>query len=155
MKRDELIKKLKQYFKIEELVCPHVYNKYREEQMWSFFSMAALETLLVLREYIIQKPFIINNWKSGGSYSQRGLRCNICAIPKEKTNLEKVYMSAHCTGEAYDITVQGMSAEEAHQLIIKNKDNLPYPIRLEDGVSWLHVDTYDMGNGKKITLFRV
>lgn len=96
MKRDELIKKLKQYFKIEELVCSHVYNKYREEQMWSFFSMAALETLLVLREYIIQKPFIINNWKSGGSYSQRGLRCNICAIPKEKTNLEKVYMSAHC-----------------------------------------------------------
>ena len=64
-------------------------------------------------------------------------------------------MSAHCTGEAYDITVQGMSAEEARQLIIKNKDNLPYPIRLEDGVSWLHVDTYDMGNGKKITLFRV
>ena len=27
-------------------------------------------------------------------------------------------------------------------------------IRLEDGVSWLHVDTMDLCNGKKVTLFK-
>lgn len=154
MKRSELVNELKKFFKIEELVCKHVYNKYREDQIWSFFSMAALETLLVLRRDIIKKPFVINNWKStSGNYTQRGLRCNLCQIPKEKTRLEKVYMSAHCSGEAFDITVQGMTAEEARKMIDRQQTILPYPIRIESGVSWLHVDTYDVGNGKKVTYF--
>ena len=154
MLREQVVSELKKFFKIEELVCKHAYNKYSEDQCWSFFSCAALETLLVLRKDIIKKPFIINNWKKGGEFSQRGLRCNICPIPRGKTLLEKVYMSAHCTGEAFDITVQGMSAEEARQLIAKNAIELPYPIRLEKDVTWLHVDAYNMGNGQKITYFK-
>lgn len=153
MTRKELIEELKKYFKIEELVCSHVYNKYSEMQCWSFFSKTALEILLILRREIIKKGMVVNNWKTGGPYSQRGLRCNLCPIPKEKTRLEKVYMSAHCTGEAFDITVMGMSAEEARRLIKENKDKLPHPIRLESGVNWLHVDTYDIGNGEKVTFF--
>lgn len=154
MTRNELVSELKKFFKIEELVCKHVYDKYREEQIWSFFSMPALSTLLVLRRDILGKPFVVNNWKNGGSYSQRGLRCNLCPIPKEKTRLEKVYMSAHCTGEAFDITVQGMTAEEARNIIDLSRDRLPYPIRLEQDVSWLHVDAYDDGKGKTITYFK-
>lgn len=151
MERDELIKKLKQYFKIEELVCKHVYDKYREDQIWSFFSMQSLETLLVLRRDILKVPLVINSWKD--NYTQRGLRCNLCAIPKERTRLEKVYMSAHCTGEAFDITVKGMTAEQARRKIDDMQDFLPYPVRMESGVTWLHIDTYDEGNGKKVNYF--
>lgn len=88
MERKEIIGRLGRYFTLPELVCPHVYNKYSESQIWSFFTTEALETLLVLREEILCKPFIINNWKNGGSYSQRGLRCNVCVLCKEKTMLE-------------------------------------------------------------------
>jgi hypothetical protein len=154
MERKEIIRRLGKYFTLPELVCPHVYNKYSESQIWSFFTTEALETLLVLREEIICKPFIINNWKNGGSYSQRGLRCNVCILCKEKTILEKPYMSAHALGRAFDITVSGMEAEAARKIIIDDSDKLPYPIRLEDGVSWLHVDTMDLCNGKKVTLFK-
>lgn len=150
--RRDIINELKKYFSIKELVCQHVYNKYREDQIWSFFSMQSLETLLVLRRDILKVPLVINSWKD--NYTQRGLRCNLCAIPKERTRLEKVYMSAHCTGEAFDITVKGMSAEEARKKIASLEDFLPYPIRLEKDVTWLHIDTYDEGNGSKITYFK-
>lgn len=63
-------------------------------------------------------------------------------------------MSAHNFGKAIDATVQGMTAEEARNLIIKNQVLLPYPIRLEDNVSWLHLDVYDMNKGK-VYLFKV
>lgn len=151
MERKTLVNELKKYFSIKELVCPHVFNKYREDQMWSFFSMQALEILLVLRRDILKVPLIINSWKD--NYTQRGLRCNLCAIPKEKTRLEKVYMSAHCTGEAFDITVKGMTAEQARRKIDDMQDFLPYPVRMESGVTWLHIDTYDEGNGKKVNYF--
>lgn len=68
--------------------------------------------------------------------------------------LEKPYLSAHCLGRGFDVTVSGMSAEDARQAIIKASDKLPYPIRLEDGVSWLHVDVMDLCNGQKVTLFK-
>lgn len=154
MNRNELIKEVKKYFKIEELVCKHVFTKYKEDQMWMFFSTQVLETLLVLRRDIINRPFVINNWKNGGSYSQRGLRCNCCQLVKEKTALEKVYMSAHCLGHAFDVTVIGLSAEEARKQIEMNKHKLPYPIRIEKDVTWLHFDTYDTGAWDKITYFK-
>jgi hypothetical protein len=37
-------------------------------------------------------------------------------------------------------------------LIIENQDKLPYNIRLEDEVSWLHVDVRD--RGVKVYLFK-
>ena len=50
--------------------------------------------------------------------------------------------------------LEGMTAEEARRLIIKNQILLPYPIRLEDGVSWLHLDVYNADKGK-VYLFKV
>jgi hypothetical protein len=153
MERKETIERLKKYFTLPELVCPHVYRKYPEAQIWSFFTTEALETLLILREEILCKPFIINNWQNGGGYSQRGLRCNVCVLCKEKTMLEKPYLSAHALGRGFDITVSGMEAEAARKLIVDDSGKLPYPIRLEDGVNWVHVDTMNLCNGKKVTLF--
>lgn len=141
------------YFNIKELVCPDVYNKFGE-QAWMFIDHRLIETLDIIREKILCKPMVINNWAAGGSYTQRGLRCNICQLVKSKTDIGRIYLSAHNFGKAIDATVQGMTAQEARDLIIKNQVLLPYPIRLEDNVSWLHLDVYDMNKGK-VYLFKV
>lgn len=79
------------------------------------------------------------------------MRCNICPMVKEKTT---VYESAHCNGMGFDITVVGMDAEDARDIIKDNEDKLPYPIRLEEDVTWVHVDCYDPCNNKKINTFK-
>ena len=145
--------KKSRYFKIQELVCPEVYRRYGE-QAWMFIDPELIETLDMIREKILCKPMIVNNWSAGGSYTQRGLRCNLCQLVKDKTKAGKLYLSAHNFGKAVDATVQGMTAEEARRLIVKNQILLPYPVRLEDGVNWLHLDVYDADKGK-VYLFKV
>lgn len=147
MERSEIIKQLKQYFKISELVCPHILYRFHENTAWMFLSTQLLHTLLVLRTEIINKPFIINTKSS----TQRGKRCNMCSMVRQK-NL--AYESAHCNGFGVDITVDGMSAEDAREIIKQNEGKLPYPIRLEEDVNWLHVDCYDPCNGNKINTFK-
>jgi hypothetical protein len=63
-----------------------------------------------------------------------------------------MYVSPHMTGQGVDFDVQGLLAEEVRQWLIKNPNLLPYPIRLEAGVSWVHLDTRDTGI-QKVTLF--
>lgn len=152
MTKKELITKVKKYFALRELVCRHVFDKYGETA-WQFLQYDYLYLLLILREDILKKPMVVNNWGLGGSYSQRGLRCNICQIPSDKTKAGKPYMSAHCMGCAVDCTVSGMTAEEARQLIKANLDKIPFNLRMEEGVSWLHVDTYDNGTETKLITF--
>lgn len=142
---------IKDYFNIKELVCPHVYDKHRE-YAWNFFDPRLLDTLFVIREKI-GKPIVVNNWAVGGDFSQRGLRCNICSIPKEKTALEKLYMSAHSQGMAVDFDVSGMRAEEVRKWIKDNQIFLPYPIRLEEDVNWVHLDVRSDGF-RNITWFK-
>jgi hypothetical protein len=142
---------IKDYFNIKELVCPHVYDKHRE-YAWNFFDPRLLDTLFVIREKI-GKPIVVNNWAVGGDFSQRGLRCNICSIPKEKTALEKLYMSAHSQGMAVDFDVSGMKAEEVRKWIKDNQIFLPYPIRLEEDVNWVHLDVRSDGF-RNITWFK-
>jgi hypothetical protein len=62
-------------------------------------------------------------------------------------------MSAHCLGKAVDFHVQGLEAEEVRQWILKNKNWWPYHIRLEEDVSWVHLDLYDNDKGEKVYLF--
>ena len=127
------------YFGIKELVCPHVYELHGESA-WQFLDKKLLETLDWLRDNL-GKPIIVNNWAQGGQYSQRGLRCTRCILVIEKVDLRKVYLSAHIQGKAVDFHVVGMTAEEVRQWIIDHADELPYPVRLERDVSWVHCDT--------------
>ena len=59
MEREEIIKELKNYFRIGELVCNHIYSKFKD-QAWMFLSTPLLHTLLVLRTEIINLPMIVN-----------------------------------------------------------------------------------------------
>lgn len=137
------------YFKIEELVCRHVYEKFGDKA-WMFIDSRLVETLNLLREKILGVPMIINTWKDGGGYSQRGLRCNRCQLVREKT---APYLSAHVLGKGVDFNATGMTSDEVRSAIVKAQVLLPYPVRLERDVSWVHLDVYDSGNGNKVTLF--
>ena len=132
MERNQIISALNQYFSIEELVCNHTYDKWRNNA-WQFLDTHYLHALLVIRRDILKLPMVCNH----DSAHQRGLRCNRCELVKSKNN---VYLSAHILGKAGDFTVKGMTAEEARQKIKNNAHLLPCPIRLERGVSWLHLD---------------
>ena len=146
MSRSETITALKQYFKVKELVCPHTYQR-SGENAWQFLSTCYLETLLVIREQILADPMYCNT----SNLNQRGLRCNLCPIVANKQSL---YLSAHILGKAGDFTVRGLTAEEARNKIIQNAHLLPYPIRMEKNVTWLHIDTLPQHSiTEKIHLF--
>lgn len=146
MTRLEIIGQLRAFFDVSELVCPHTYKRFGEAA-WQFFDTETLHTLLVLRKEILRVPMTIN----AGESTQRGLRCNLCAIVKGQKNQ---YLSAHLMGKGFDVVSSQMTAQEMRDKIFENADKLPVPIRIEDGVSWLHFDTFDPSNGKnKITFF--
>lgn len=135
---------IKEYFNIKELVCKHVYNKWKE-RAWQFLDDRLLENLLFIRQNI-NKPIIINNWENGKT--QRGLRCNCCKLVTD--NKDKVYLSQHIFGKAVDFDVVGMSAEEVRQWIKSNQDKLPHPCRLEKDVNWVHLDVMNNTSSKII-----
>ena len=132
--RDAIIKALKNYFHITELVCPDVYKKFGE-RAWQFFTTDALYGLLLLRETILCRPMYINNYKRG--ITQRGLRCNRCELVRGKAT---VYLSQHIFGNAWDFTVEGMTAAQARRKIIENANQFPHQIRLEKDKPWVHID---------------
>ena len=127
------------YFKIEELVSKQVYEKYKEK-CWEFINPRIINFLNQLREDL-GKPIIINNWKSGGEFQQRGLRTNKDPLVLNKTGL---YCSQHCFGNAVDFNVKGMETKEVYDYIIKNYSNYKdYITRMENinsAPTWIHVD---------------
>lgn len=132
MTREEILKEIRKYFDIDELVCDHTYARWKE-QAWEFLDTDYLHCLLVIRRDILKKPM----WCNGAGKKQRGLRCNLCQMVKEKKVL---YLSSHILGKAGDFTISGMSAEQARQAIKANANLLPCNIRIERAVSWLHFD---------------
>lgn len=149
MTREDIIEQLKEFFSVDELVCPHTYAKHKEAS-WQFLDTDWLHCLLVIRRDILKAPMTCNN---GSSLTQRGLRCNMCQLVKDK---KSNYLSAHILGKAGDFTVKGKTAEQARQKIKMYADLLPCNIRLEEGVTWLHFDTLPQwGIEDKVYGFRV
>ena len=153
MTRGEIIEALKGYFDIKDLVCQHTWKNWGEKS-WQFLSTEYLHTLLIVRRDILKSAMTCNNWSAGGSFSQRGLRCNICQIVIDKTKSFQSYLSAHVTGNGGDFDVKGMSAEAARLRIQSMSAPLLYQIRLEADVNWLHFDVYDSGSGEEVTVFK-
>jgi hypothetical protein len=139
-----------EYFDLPELVCEDVFNEYGE-RAWQFFDSRLLITLDTIRDRI-GKPIFVNDWQVHGSYSQRGLRCFRCDLVKDKIKAGQMYMSAHCLGKGADFTVQGLLAEEVRLWIVAKANWWPYHIRLEKGVSWVHLDVFDSSE-QKVYLF--
>lgn len=146
MTRDQIIRELREFFQIRELVCEHTHSKWGE-RAWQFLDTAFLHNLLVIRRDILQAPMVCNH----GSQLQRGLRCNRCGLVAQK---DAVYLSSHVLGKAADFTIQGMTAQEARSRIRNSANLLPYPLRMEGGVTWLHIDVLpQFGINEKIYEF--
>ena len=133
------------HFILEELVCPHVFKEFGE-MSWPFFDDKLLMTIDLLRDQL--GPIFINNWDMKGKYDERGFRCIRCSIVKDAIEKKTLYVSPHMTGQGFDFDVKGMPAEKVRTWIINNAVKLPYPVRLERDVSWVHLDTRDYNKGK-------
>ena len=144
MERKQILAEIKRFFGVEELVCNHTMERHKNAS-WRFLDTMYLWCLLVIRRDILRKPMYCNNHSAG--QHQRGLRCNLCELVKSK---DRVYLSAHVLARAGDFTVAGMTAEEARQKIKEFQHLLPCPIRLEEGVSWLHFDVMPNDDGVKV-----
>ena len=131
------------HFQLHELVCNHVYKKYGE-QAWQFLDPRLVITIDWVREDL-NKPIFINNYQWGGRNTQSGLRCNLCDLVKSKTLKNIVYLSAHIRAQAADFSIKGITASEVRVWLKQHEDRLPYPIRLENGVNWVHLDVIDTG----------
>ena len=152
MTREEIIKAIRPYFDINELVCDHTYAKYGDKA-WRFLDTDFLHALLIIRRDIIRLPM----WCNSKTAKQRGLRCNQCQIVK---SAKGVYLSAHCLGKAGDFTVTGMTASAAREKIKANASLLPCKIRLEkwdssgNEISWLHIDVIDEPQNPQVYEFK-
>ena len=144
--RNQIIKELHNYFQVSELVCGHTFSRWGE-RAWQFLDTDYLAALLIIRRDILQLPMTCNS----SSATERGLRCNMCELVKEK---KKNYLSSHILGKAGDFTVKGLTAKQARERIIQNSHLLPCNIRLEDGVTWLHIDVLpQFGVTERVYLF--
>jgi hypothetical protein len=158
MTEQEILKGIKQYFDIKELVGEATYTKWGERS-WRFLDFRLLHTIYVIRR-ALDKLMYANNWDIGGDYDERGLRTNVQEILQDKTSKKRLYLSAHVLGKALDFIVQGMTSEEVRNWIIANQHILPYKIRLEhkkDGkpISWVHLDIIWEEHNPKVYLFDV
>ncbi len=127
-------------FSVKELVCPHIYASFGDASL-DYLDVRLLEVLMWIRKRL-GKPMVINTWGSGGNLSQRGMRCNMCEIVREK---DRAYLSPHVLGQGVDFTVIGMSAHDVRQWLKDNEKDLPHHIRLErkcggKEISWVHLD---------------
>jgi hypothetical protein len=149
MTKKDIIQNLKDCFLIQELVCPHTYAAFGEKS-WQFLDRDLLQTIWIVRKDIVKVPMFINNWhywKSsaahGSLFDERGFRCNICDLCKQKTINGVLYLSAHANGAGIDFDAQGLTVAEVHELIRTKAYLLPVRVRMEEGVNWNHLDIYD------------
>lgn len=126
------------WFQLYELLPPECYTydmmvseEARERAFATYFDPKLLETIDVVRE-IIGLPLICNTWFQDGNRKNCGYRTVQCSVG--------VAQSQHKLGKAVDLICHKMSAEEMRQKIEANKDKLPYQIRIEKVVNWLHID---------------
>jgi len=139
---------MKRYFKIRELVCPHIYRKMGTEA-WVYVDPRLQAVMVWLRE-TLARPVYVNRLSQG--LTQRGVRCNLCSLVKAKTEAGECYLSAHIFGAACDFDVKGMTAQQVRLWIVEHEDEVPYPVRLEKDVTWVHLDVFN-STDRKVVLF--
>lgn len=144
MKTEQQVRQeIGKYFKINELVGGRTYRSHKE-RAWRFLDYRLLYALLVIREGI-GKSITVNS----GRRQQRGLRTIAQQMVKNKVYKNQLYISAHLLGKAVDFHVKGMTAQEVRNWIVQNENLFPFKIRLEDRVSWVHLDViYEEKNPK-------
>ena len=140
------------YFKIQELVCPHVYEKYGDKS-WEFFNEEFLKELDIVRE-VLGVPIVINNWSKGGQYRESGNRCQFCSIVAKKIANKELNMSMHNLYQAFDLKPKELEIRKAVEIIMDNIHRFKIIKRIENPdntLTWIHIDT--KGHHKGIRIF--
>ena len=116
---------------------------------WRFLDYRLLYALLIVREGL-KNPITINH----GAAQQRGLRTIVQQMIKNYFYKDRLYLSAHLLGKAVDFDVKGMQAQTVRDWIVKKEDLFPFKIRLEDKVTWVHLDVIWEQKNPKVYLFQ-
>lgn len=144
----EARKRIKEYFDIQELVGRRTYKRFGV-RAWRFLDYRLLYALLIIREGL-DNPITINH----GVAQQRGLRTIVQQMIKNFFYKDRLYLSAHLLGKAVDFDVKGMQAQSVRDWIVENQELFPFKIRLEDKVTWVHLDVIWEQKNPKVYLFQ-
>jgi hypothetical protein len=119
------------HFVPQEFLPPGLFRD-RGESALLVMDARILWTLDALRESF-GAPITANNWQTGGAFEQRGFRDD----PNTGAPL-----SQHRFGRACDFDIKGITAEQFREMVRAGKltTELQYIARIEDGVSWCHID---------------
>jgi hypothetical protein len=131
------------WFKLYELLPPEIYCD--EDHGWDMLCDRLKQTIDYCRE-LFNAPLVINDWKNKGHRQNCGFRTKTCAVGAK--------FSAHKQGMAADIICSRLSAAQMRKILHDNADKLPFKVRLEANVSWLHIDVRTDGQTEKIKEFK-
>ncbi len=124
------------FFTVEEIFSPNwiEYAERNDLDVWMFMDPLLLWTADRLRDEY--GPTIINNYAWGGRFSQRGMR---------DWNYDGS-ASPHKMGKALDMVFKERSAQSVREEMraYPHADKFKFINRCEDGVTWLHTDTFNV-----------
>lgn len=123
---------------IQEIVPRDLYDMFKDPaQLFALFD----EQVLMGADWLRNRygTMTCNNWHLGGEFKWSGFRTT-----------ESPYYSQgsmHSVGKALDLKFSKISAEEI-RADLRKLEYVPHITRIEDGVSWLHIDTKPTNNNK-------
>ena len=131
------------YFKLKELVPLKLYNLLHEEVLWNMFDEGIIKSIDTIKEKFPNGSIMINNYAWSGLRTQSGIR----------TKDSKYYSegSMHSIGKAVDMVFSKYTTDEVREYILKNQDQFPHIRRIEEKVSWLHIDCKYTGQKEIVT----
>lgn len=124
-------------FVVQELVPPDVYQALGD-RAWELLDYRAVFTLQQLRDHL--GPITVNNWHTGGSYKESGLRS-----PFTNTGAK---FSQHKFGRAFDCKFRNYTPRQVADYVLARPSEFPYLTTIENPdatPTWFHFDTRNHG----------
>ena len=132
---------LPKYLAAHEVVDEFLYDELGDNA-FKLFDADVLRGADWLRERY--GTMICNNWKQGGHFSWRGFRTYRSDVHNPR--------SMHSHGKALDLSFIHATAEEIREDIKLN--GAPFITRIEDDVSWIHIDTKGTKKDNEVYFFK-
>ena len=127
-------------FKTQELVDPGTYAGMGENALTVFKPLALImiDNFATFWKQKGAQYIICNNWHLDGQFQWRGYR----TVEAARKLGSPTGHEQHQAGNAFDVDVQGYTAEAVRQIVKDNQDDplLQLIMRLEANVNWTHLD---------------
>lgn len=135
-------------FYLDEFIHPDIYKAFGDYSR-RYIDSNLIQIAQLFRE-LVGKPVTINNWLTGGSFKNSGLR-NPYNNPHAK-------FSVHPFGRAIDVKVSGMAGVEMYEIVRDNLEDfmLLGLTTVEDTrytSTWLHLST-EWTNQKELRIVK-